>query len=364
MAAEANVTGTEKTEQVSCVARACSQLLFVGRVDEADKMIDRALAPDVDLASLGPGARARVYAFRAARAMHLGDTGAFVQNTETGLTYFESMGQARNVCMQRGNLAYAYAELGEFARAEDVLKQLLATTERLGLPRIAAYALQNLSTTLESAGRAPEARASATRAAELGKEIRDPRAEGAARIYLSRIVLDAGEVEAALTEAQAAVDKLAQHTPLLALARAILAAALVRAGRREEAHTEIEAAMTFVESHGGIEDGEARVRLVYVEVLSALGEHERARDAILAARERLITRAARITNPAWRESFLTRVPDNVRTMSLAAENEREVVRTAGQTTEADRDKAILPAVSPLATTASTDANGPGASDRS
>jgi hypothetical protein len=59
--------------------------------------------------------------------------------------------------------------------------------------------------------------------------------------------------------------------------------------------------------------------LVHVDVLSALGEHERARAAILGARDRLLARAVRITNAGWRESYLTRVPDNVRTLRLANE---------------------------------------------
>jgi tetratricopeptide (TPR) repeat protein len=323
MAAEAEVCGAEKAEQVSCVARGCSRLLYVGQgEDEAQRLIERVLGPHADLASLGPSALARVSRFRAARAMQVGDAGAYLENTQAALDAFDSMGQARNVCTQRGNLGYACIELGEFARAEQLLTQVLATTERLGLKRVAAYAVQNLSTTLACAGRAADAHASATRAVQLSREIQDPRAEGSSRTYLSRLALDAGNVDVALTEAQAAVDILAQHAPFLALARAALAAALLRAERREEARAAIDAAMAFVDSHGGIEDGEARVRLVYIEVLSALGEHERARVAIVAARDRLLARAARITNPAWRESFLTRVPDNVRTMRLAEQSEK------------------------------------------
>jgi hypothetical protein len=149
-------------------------------------------------------------------------------------------------------------------------------------------------------------------------------------MYVSRIALDAGDDGVAVTEAQAAVDILAHHTTLLPLAHAMLAAGLFRVGRHEEARAAIEAAMALMDSQGGIEDGEARVRLVHFEVLSSMGEHERARAAILAARDRLLARATHITNPAWRESFLTRVPDNVRTMRLAEESERELV-AAGAT---------------------------------
>jgi hypothetical protein len=143
------------------------------------------------------------------------------------------------------------------------------------------------------------------------------------RTLLSRIALDAGDAGVAVSEAQSAALSLAQHLPLLPMARATLAAALLRAERREEALVEIEAAMAPIESGSGIEDGEAYARLVYFDVLTAMGEQQRALAAILAARDRLLERAAKFSNPAWRESFLTRVPDNVRTMHLAERNGRD-----------------------------------------
>jgi hypothetical protein len=48
-----------------------------------------------------------------------------------------------------------------------------------------------------------------------------------------------------------------------------------------------------------------------------MGEQARAREAIIVARKRLLSRAARITSPTMRETFLTRVPDNAETLRLA-----------------------------------------------
>jgi hypothetical protein len=106
---------------------------------------------------------------------------------------------------------------------------------------------------------------------------------------------------------------------LLALARATLAAGLLRAGEHAEAVSEGAAAMAEVEARGSLEHGEARVRLIQVDVLKAAGGADGARAAAAAARDRLLVRAAHITNQAWRESFLTRVPDNARTLQLAEE---------------------------------------------
>ena len=57
------------------------------------------------------------------------------------------------------------------------------------------------------------------------------------------------------------------------------------------------------------------VRLVHVEALLAVGDPS-ARAAARDARERLLARAARIADPAWRERFLTAVPDNAATLAL------------------------------------------------
>ena len=41
-------------------------------------------------------------------------------------------------------------------------------------------------------------------------------------------------------------------------------------------------------------------------------------SAIAAARDRLLDRAARISDPEWRRRFLADVPENARTLSLAS----------------------------------------------
>jgi hypothetical protein len=68
-----------------------------------------------------------------------------------------------------------------------------------------------------------------------------------------------------------------------------------------------------------VEEYESLVRLVLAEALEANGDGAGARQALASAWTRLQERAARITNETWRDSFLTRLPDNARTMDLARE---------------------------------------------
>jgi hypothetical protein len=138
-------------------------------------------------------------------------------------------------------------------------------------------------------------------------------------MYLSTIACLGGDFTEAEREARAAADAVATVPPLYASVLATLARALLAqgTGRAKEALEAARGAMDVIESLGGIEDYEALARLVYAEALDAVGEPDRARAALEAARARLLDRAARISDPQLRTSFLTQVPDNARTLQLA-----------------------------------------------
>jgi hypothetical protein len=61
----------------------------------------------------------------------------------------------------------------------------------------------------------------------------------------------------------------------------------------------------------------AALRLARAEALYATGAQGAARDAITAARARLLALADKIEDPAYQRSFLEGVPANVRTFALA-----------------------------------------------
>ena len=53
------------------------------------------------------------------------------------------------------------------------------------------------------------------------------------------------------------------------------------------------------------------------ETRKAMGDERGARGAMRSARDNLLKRASRITDPRMRASFLSRVPDNARLLELA-----------------------------------------------
>ena len=74
----------------------------------------------------------------------------------------------------------------------------------------------------------------------------------------------------------------------------------------------------LIESGGPVEEREALVRLAHLEALIAKGAHEEAAAVAWVALQRLRTRAARLGDANWSESFLTRVPANAETVKLAS----------------------------------------------
>jgi hypothetical protein len=72
-----------------------------------------------------------------------------------------------------------------------------------------------------------------------------------------------------------------------------------------------------LEAQDAVEEGDALVRLMLAETLIAVGDHEAGTAATRAAADRLLERAAKISDPAWRASFLENIPEHARTIELA-----------------------------------------------
>jgi hypothetical protein len=65
-----------------------------------------------------------------------------------------------------------------------------------------------------------------------------------------------------------------------------------------------------------LDEGESLVHLTYAEALMAAGQGGAARAYLRTAHERLLVRAGRIRDAAWRRSFLENVPENAKTIEL------------------------------------------------
>ncbi|WP_437587922.1 protein kinase domain-containing protein [Sorangium sp. So ce1000] len=302
----------------TCLCAGAATLAFAGRpavVDALLAAVERALR---DGSATGAEVVAGLHQARAFRAMSGGDPGACVTGLEAALAAFEQVGDRRNACITRANLGYSYGELGDFGGAEAALRSVVEAADRMGLHEVVAAAQASLGQVLAYRGRLAEARAVEEAALASSQRLGDPRAEVVARSYLAKIALLAGDFCGAEREAQLA-EALESASPYRVAAMAIRARALIGLGRADEALAAAEGALAALESLGGLEEGEAMIRLVHAEAFSAVGDAASAAAAISAARDKLLDRAASVRDPEWQRRFLSHVPDNARTLELAAQ---------------------------------------------
>jgi ATP/maltotriose-dependent transcriptional regulator MalT len=140
--------------------------------------------------------------------------------------------------------------------------------------------------------------------------------EGAARQSLAQILLLVGRIDDAEREVWRALDVAERLPTLRAVALAILAQVRLARGDAEEGLRAAGEALQLISRLGGVEEGEALVRAVFVEALVARGDEAAAASAAIAAKERLCVRGASIADPSFRHRFFEVVPEHARTLAL------------------------------------------------
>ncbi len=303
----------ELAARVAATATCAFQLYNHGKYQLASEMLDQIdrVAAEVH----DPRILARIYQTRSSRSMFSGDSGAYVVSEQAAALAFEQAGDLRYACMQHGHVGYAYLEIGAYADAERWLRKALDGGLRMGLQNVVATAKHNLGRALQHQARLDEAVAIETEAIEAFAAQGDRRLEAASRAYLANILVMRGELTVAedLTRQALQTVQAASRPALLA----DLAALLLKQGRSHEALIAAREAHDLFEALGGVEEGESQIRLVIAEALDATGDRAAAITAIRRARDRLLERAAKITDAAWRTSFLENLPENARTLALA-----------------------------------------------
>jgi tetratricopeptide (TPR) repeat protein len=299
-------------------ARAATQLLLSGKQDQAAQLLEMLERVPEDVKKSNPAVAARINVARYYRAICGGDPGSGVDYAANAAELFERAGDLRNACVQRGDMAYAQVELGAYEQARSTLREVLNLAERLGrLWHASATAKHNLGMVLARIGAYAEAQQVEHEALEAFKTRGERRMEGKSRVFLAEIFLLAGDLDAANREAETAVKTLSVAPPAKAYALAVAAQVNLACGDTDKALLNAVEADELLQQVGGLDEGEAVVRLVHAEALHAAGMDAEAITAINAARDRLLERAARIRDEALRRTFLEQVPENARTLSLA-----------------------------------------------
>ncbi|WP_437332009.1 protein kinase domain-containing protein [Sorangium sp. So ce394] len=300
-----------------CLADGAMVLSVVGRYAEGRALLDVVERAYADIDALDVEAAAHLHGARSAHAICTGDLAASVGGMEAASRAYEQAGDRRNACSSRVGLGSIYAELGDFTRAESMLRAALVEADRMHLQEVKLGAEANLAQVLLYREQLSEARGLVESAATSSRQAGVVRTELLAHCYLAKIALVCGDFTAAEREARAAV-ALAPGAPTFAVhASAVLARALLGLGRTDEAMRAAAEASALLAEFGTLEEGESLVRLTYAEALAASGRRAEASAAIASARDALLARAEKLSDPTWRERFLRDVPDNARTLELA-----------------------------------------------
>ncbi len=309
-----------RAAQIMCLSRAISGYLKAGHRDVAEKLVQHMDDLRSKITRLPDVANAWTHHARAALAYFSGEQIAFKGELASALVAFDATGEARAAANTRVNLGFVEMTLGNYERAEELLRQVLATTERLGLASVRAYALHNLGHIRAEQGD-PEAamalqREAITVAASHGEGI----LEGSARAYLALAACRAGRLDVAEAEARRASQILAKIPALHPLALASLSRALLDAGDTDGALEAAERAWQASVEHGTPEDTESLMLLVLAKARLAAGHDNEAKETLKLAREALARRAERVGDAELSRSLLERVSDNAELLALAREH--------------------------------------------
>lgn len=304
---------------VICLGWAASYLITCGRYEASGSVIEQAVALASTVGEVDPQAVALIHQAQFARASIAGDWLSGLDHLEAARAAFDQAGDLRNICAVQSNMGFFYAELGDLERAETALRESLAVADRLGLSEMTAVVLHNLGHVIGWRGDLRDAEKLERTAIEAFQKQGEPRLEGLARVYLSEILVTAGNVAEAQEHAEIAVRLLHSAPAVRVLAQTAVARALLGRGDPDGAMIRSGEAYQALEELGSIEEGEAIVRLVHAECLAANGRAADAQKVLAGARDSLLQRASRLGERTWRDYFLKNVPAHARTIALADE---------------------------------------------
>jgi tetratricopeptide (TPR) repeat protein len=245
-----------------------------------------------------------IHQARSCCALYAGDHGEALRLAKIACSCMEQAGDRRHVCNFSLNMGYMHLALGDYAEAERVLRRVAADAEAMGLFTLVPAVMHNLGLVLALGGRIEEGRALEEEALTTFAARGEQRGVTMSRGYLARIALLAGDLDRAIGLAGEVAAEPPSFSSVPALAT--LAEARLAAGRVPEALDAAREGMAVLASLGSVDEGEEALRHAYARALAE-------------ARDRLLARAAKIGDPALRRSFLERVPDNARVLSLAAQ---------------------------------------------
>ncbi|MFO0742344.1 MAG: protein kinase [Labilithrix sp.] len=312
--------GTLSAPHLVALTRAACVLMSAGNYPSADDLLRTIDAAYENTRRGGtpedPLATAHVYRTRAYRALVSGDTGSALSMFNVAISNFEAAGDTRAACRHLVSAAAACIELGSYREAERALIDALASAQHMGLSGVSASVWHHQGMLLARMGDDRAALGLADSAIDAFVAQGDRHMEASARLYRGYFLALGDDLARAEREVRLALDSAGASPPLRAFGLAILAHVHLQSGRPDRADGCARESLQLLEALGGVEEGEAFIRLTYAESREAVGDMAGAREAIQTARVRILERTAMIQDAQWKDTFIQQVRENVRTMEL------------------------------------------------
>jgi tetratricopeptide (TPR) repeat protein len=303
--------------KVIALCRGALSALWVGRYDLANGQVLAARQDAQGIVERDLLAAARLHHATAYGRLFRGETWRALEPFEAAAKAWDAAGDRRSRTGVRTNLGFALGLVGQYDEAEALLREQATVAGQLGLDFLRTVVEHNLGSVLAFRGRLDEGVAMKTAAVARLTGSGHPRLDGNLHASLAEVLLLAGRHAEAELEARRAVTLLPPFPPTAAYAHGVHAKALLELGRPEAAMAAAQAGMDILNRLGGIEEGEALLRLSWAEALAAVGRTDDASRAARQAVERLQVRAATLPDDHRRDMFLTQVAMHARTLDLA-----------------------------------------------
>jgi hypothetical protein len=310
----ARVQGNVNTKTLVSLAYMAANLLYVGRVGVGAEILGFLANARGNAVDNGPAVEAVLDGVAGLYAQATSNIAESLRHFERAAAHAERAGHTRLLVEMHGSLAAIRESFGDYERAAESFEVAAHAQRRLSVEWTVVGA--NRALVELRLGRSDEAETILHAAVRAASEQGDRAGECYCRTCLARVLLERGRAADAEREASLASASSENFPTGEAYSAAVLAAALLAQERATEAVGPAQRGHAAVE-RGCVIDGEAFVRLVHAEVLLASGSMSAGRQALLAAAEKLQEKALKIEDAELRRKFLTRVPENARTLELA-----------------------------------------------
>ncbi|MEZ4403930.1 MAG: protein kinase [Kofleriaceae bacterium] len=296
-------TGEARRDRVVALAITASELLLVGHVDHARRLLERIEQLDDAWTADAVAAAWRLRA-RAIAALVSGDSVMALALMRESTEQMEQFGARRDLASGLTNIGFLEVMVGRFGDAEATLRQALALADELGAVRITTVATQNLALALFYGGHADAALRTARQAEAHARAQSSLRLAGAALVYQVRALLALARPAEATAAAAQAIALLTAMPPTLTYAHAAHADAALASGDLAVAVAAAQCAERILDELGAIEEGDAYVRLTLARVRAAAGQPAEAARLAQDALDRLRAAALGLSDPAAQASFM------------------------------------------------------------